>query len=147
MGELFADMEKMDIQAALRLPLIGVPDIDHVAEQLHTYVVIRRSLMLYQGHQKERRAPAGLHKAASPKQMVLNSQVRDSSSKIIFDNHILCSQFLRDYVNLPYLKDVRPEDIEDVSEQYVTLFAEERNSDRVKRVHIGGPFRKPMQNF
>ena len=40
-------------------------------------------------------------------------------------------------MNLPYLKDVRPEDIEDVSEQYVTMFAEERNSDRVKRVRAG----------
>lgn len=80
----------------------------------------------------------GLHQARKPKDMVLNSHVRDSSSKIIFDDHTLCSQFLRDYVDLPYLKDVRPEDIEDVSEQYVTLFAEERNSDRVKRVHING---------
>lgn len=44
----------------------------------------------------------------------------------------------RDYVNLPYMKSVRPEDIEDVSEQYVPLFAEERDSDRVKRVHIDG---------
>ena len=83
-------------------------------------------------------AAQGLHVAAEPKDIVLNSQVRDSSSKIIFDNHTLCSQFLRDYVNLPYLKDVRPEDIEDVSAQYVTLFAEERNCDRVKRVHIRG---------
>ena len=80
----------------------------------------------------------GLRKAAEPKDMVLNSQVRDSSSKIIFDNHTLCAQFLRDYVDLPYMKDICPEDIEDVSEQYVTLFAEERNSDRVKRVHVEG---------
>lgn len=83
-------------------------------------------------------ATQGLHAAEAPEDMVLNSHVRDSSSKVIFDNHILYSQFLRDYVNLPYLKDVRPEDIEDVSEQYVMLFAEERNSDRVKRVHIRG---------
>nr|WP_296466767.1 Rpn family recombination-promoting nuclease/putative transposase [uncultured Acetatifactor sp.] len=82
--------------------------------------------------------PQGMHKKEEPKDMVLNSRVRDSGSKVIFDNHTLCSQFLRDYVNLPYLKDVRPEDIEDVSEQYVTLFAEERNSDRVKRVHVDG---------
>lgn len=80
----------------------------------------------------------GLHQAKEPEDMVLNSHVRDSSSKIIFDDPTLCSQFLRDYVDLPYLKDVRPEDIEDVSEQYVSLFAEERNSDRVKRVHING---------
>ena len=36
------------------------------------------------------------------------------------------------------MKDVHPEDIEDVSEQYVPLFAEERNADRVKRVNIKG---------
>lgn len=68
---------------------------------------------------------------------ILNSKTRDSSSKIIFDDPILCSQFLRDYVeDIPCLKDVLPEDIEDVSEQYVPLFAEERNADRVKRVNI-----------
>nr|WP_300822274.1 Rpn family recombination-promoting nuclease/putative transposase [uncultured Acetatifactor sp.] len=83
-------------------------------------------------------ATQALHKVAEPKDIVLNSQVRDSGGKVIFDDHTLCSQFLRDYVDLPYMKGIRPEDIEDVSEQYVTLFAEERNSDRVKRVHVGG---------
>lgn len=67
---------------------------------------------------------------------LLNSKTADSSSKIIFEDSILCSQFLRDYINLPCLKNVQPEDIEDVSDQYVPLFAEERNADRVKKVHI-----------
>lgn len=74
---------------------------------------------------------------------ILNSKLHDSSSKVIFDEPILCAQFLRDYVeDIPYLKNVQPEDIEDVSERYVHLFAEERNSDRVKKVHIknGTPF-------
>lgn len=84
------------------------------------------------------KAAQGLHRKREPRDMILNTQVRDSGGKTIFDNPVLCSQFLRDYVELPYLKDVRPEDIEDVSEQYVTLFAEERNSDSVKRVHVGG---------
>lgn len=66
-------------------------------------------------------ATQGLRKVAEPKDIVLNSQVRDSSSKVIFDDHTLCSQFLRDYVNLPYMKDIRPEDIEDVSERYVQI--------------------------
>ena len=69
---------------------------------------------------------------------IMNSQVRDSGGKIIFGDNTLCSQFLRDYIPLPYLKDVRPEDIEDVSERFVPLFAEERNADRVKRVNIRG---------
>lgn len=68
--------------------------------------------------------------------IILNSKIADSSSKIIFDDPILYSQFLRDYIDLPYFKDVQPEDIEDVSEQYVPLFAEERNADRVKKVKI-----------
>lgn len=67
---------------------------------------------------------------------ILNSKMADSTGKIIFEDNILCSQFLRDYIDLPYMKDVRPEDIEDVSEQYVPLFSEERNADRVKRVNI-----------
>ncbi len=74
---------------------------------------------------------------------VLNSRLHDSSSKLIFDEPLLCAQFLRGYINgIPCLKDVCPEDIEDVSEQYVPLFSEERNSDRVKKVHIknGTPF-------
>lgn len=67
---------------------------------------------------------------------VSNSKVRDSSSKIIFGEPILCAQFLRGYVNIPIIKDVQPEDIEDVSERYVHMFAEERNSDVVKKVHL-----------
>ena len=67
---------------------------------------------------------------------ILNSQVRDSGGKLIFGDNLLCSQFLRDYVDLPGLKDVTSEDIEDVSDQFVPLFAEERNADRVKRVQL-----------
>lgn len=70
------------------------------------------------------------------KEIVSNSKISDSSSKIIFEDNVLCSQFLRDYIELPYFKEIQPEDIEDVSEQYVPLFAEERNADRVKRVCI-----------
>ena len=51
-------------------------------------------------------------------------------------DNLLCSQFLRDYVDLPGLKDVTSEDIEDVSDQFVPLFAEERNADRVKRIQL-----------
>lgn len=72
-----------------------------------------------------------------------NSKIRDSASKLIFENPVLCAQFLRGYLNIPLLKEVQPEDIEDVSERYVHMFTEERNSDVVKKVHIktdGTPF-------
>ena len=72
------------------------------------------------------------------KEILLNVQVKDSGAKMIFDEPVLCAQFIRDYVDLPYMKEVKPEDIEDVSDQFVPLFAQERNADRVKRVNIRG---------
>ena len=48
----------------------------------------------------------------------------------------MCSQFLRNYMNMSVLKNVRPEDIEDVTERYLPMFTEERNSDTVKRIKI-----------
>lgn len=69
---------------------------------------------------------------------ISNSQIRDSSSKIIFGDSHLCAQFLRGYVNIPLLKDVQAEDIEDVSERYVHVDKEERNSDVVKKVRLKG---------
>ncbi len=65
-----------------------------------------------------------------------NSKVMDSSSKIIFGEPELCSQFLSGYLDIPILRGVKAEDIEDVSERYVHLFVEERNSDVVKRIHL-----------
>ncbi|MCM1387561.1 MAG: Rpn family recombination-promoting nuclease/putative transposase [Bacillus sp. (in: Bacteria)] len=67
---------------------------------------------------------------------ITNSKPHDSGSKIIFGNAELCSQFLRNYMDMPILKNVKAEDIEDVSERYLPMFTEERNSDTVKRVKI-----------
>lgn len=53
-----------------------------------------------------------------------NSKAKDSSSKLIFSDPILCAQFLKGYVDIPMLKEVRPEDIENVTERYVHMFVE-----------------------
>ena len=68
------------------------------------------------------------------KEKISNSQMKDTSSKLIFSDPILCAQFLRGYVDIPLLKDVQPEDIEDVTGRYLHMFTEERNSDSVSRV-------------
>lgn len=65
-----------------------------------------------------------------------NSKLRDSSSKIIFADNTLSSQFLRDYADLDILRNIQPEDIEDVSERYVPLYSTERESDTVMRVDL-----------
>ena len=75
-------------------------------------------------------------KTVSQRNQLSNSKPHDSSSKLIFGNAELCSQFLRNYMDIPLLKNVRAEDIEDVTERYIPMFTEERNSDTVKRVKI-----------
>lgn len=61
---------------------------------------------------------------------------RDISSKKVLGNPILYAQFLRSNLKIPFLKNVRPEDIEDVSERYIPYLGTEFESDTVKRVHI-----------
>ena len=73
---------------------------------------------------------------AKQKTQMSNSKIHDSSSKLIFGNAELCSQFLRNYMDMPILKNVKAEDIEDVSERYIPMFTEERNSDTVKRIKL-----------
>lgn len=58
-----------------------------------------------------------------------SGKVRDISSKNVLENPVLCAQFLRDNVKVPLFKDVRPEDIEDVSERYRPYLGTEFESD------------------
>ena len=63
---------------------------------------------------------------------------RDISSKDVFSNPFLCAQFLRDCIHVPALKNVRPEDIEDISERYHPYLGTEFESDIVKKIRIWG---------
>lgn len=67
---------------------------------------------------------------------IRNTRSQDSAAKLIFGNNRLCSQFLRDYSGIELLKDVREEDIEDMTTRYIPMFTEERDSDVVKRVRL-----------
>jgi hypothetical protein len=67
---------------------------------------------------------------------ITNSKVEDNGAKLIFENPTLCAQLLRDYSNIDLLKNVKPEDITDVTERYIPMFTEERNADVVKKVRI-----------
>lgn len=61
---------------------------------------------------------------------------RDISSKAVFRNRVLCAQFLRDNCDIPALKQVRPEDIEDISERYLPYLGTEMDSDSAKKIRI-----------
>ena len=72
------------------------------------------------------------------KRGILCTTPQNNAGKVIFEDNNLCCQFLNDYVDLPHFKDVRPEDIEDVSEEFVPLFSNEREADRIKEIKIRG---------
>lgn len=65
-----------------------------------------------------------------------NRQLKDNTSKLIFGDAVLCAQFMRDFLDIPILKNIKPEDIEDVSGRYVPLFTSEREADTVKKVRL-----------
>jgi hypothetical protein len=63
-------------------------------------------------------------------------KAKDNSFKLILGNHELFVEFLRDFINIDLLKNVQPEDIEDISERFLPLFQENRDSDTVKRIRL-----------
>ncbi len=69
---------------------------------------------------------------------VSNTRTSDNAAKLIFDDPILCAEFLRGYVDLDILKEVQPEDIEDISERFLPMWQEGRDSDSVKKVNLKG---------
>lgn len=64
------------------------------------------------------------------------TKAQDQGAKAIFENPELMAQLLRDYVPIQELKNVKAEDIEDVSERFVPLNQEGKESDVIKRVHL-----------
>ena len=65
-----------------------------------------------------------------------NTHNRDLNSKSIFDDPVLCAQFFRDNFDVSLLKEVQPEDIDDISERYLPYLGTEFESDSVKKVRI-----------
>ncbi len=71
-----------------------------------------------------------------PAEAVRNRRARDNGAKLIFEDPILCAQFLRGYTDIELLKNVQPEDIEDISERFLPMWQEGRDSDSVKKIRL-----------
>ncbi|MDR2070131.1 MAG: hypothetical protein LBP81_01750, partial [Treponema sp.] len=63
---------------------------------------------------------------------------KDNSFKLILGNHQLFAEFLRDFIPVDILKSVNPDDIEDLSERFLPLNQNARDSDTVKRIRLNG---------
>lgn len=61
---------------------------------------------------------------------------KDIRAKDIFGNRELCAQFLRDYADIPLLRNVQPQDIQEAELRHHFFDEAELNSDNVKRIRI-----------
>ena len=67
---------------------------------------------------------------------ISKGQIHDINNRQIFQNHILCAQFLRNFTDIDILKDVRPEDIIDETDTYQAYLGIKFETDTVKRIRI-----------
>ena len=65
-------------------------------------------------------------------------KAKDNSAKAILDEPEIFAAFLRDFVPLDILKGVSPEDIGDGPERLLSLIAEQKDGDTVKRINLKG---------
>ena len=71
------------------------------------------------------------------KEKLKNKKIKDNGAKLIFDDPTLCAQFLSGYTGIELLKDIKPENIEDISERFLPMWQEGRDSDSVKKIWLG----------
>jgi hypothetical protein len=71
-------------------------------------------------------------------------EIKDSGFKLLLDKHDLFAEFMRDFVPLDVFKDIRAEDIEDMSGRYPSLEHDEIESDTVKKIHLHDPGSPPL---
>jgi predicted transposase/invertase (TIGR01784 family) len=71
-------------------------------------------------------------------------KVKDNSLKLILADHELFVEFLRDFIDVDLLKSISPEDVEDITERFLPLFDENKDSDTVKRIRLTGEDELPL---
>ena len=65
-------------------------------------------------------------------------KAKDNSLKLILGEHELFVEFLRDFINIDILNDVKASDIEDITERFIPLFQDNKDSDTIKRINLSG---------
>lgn len=64
--------------------------------------------------------------------------LKDNGFKKIFGDKQLFTEFIKSFVNIDVLKDIKPSDIEDISGRFITRYDENRDSDTVKKINLKG---------
>ena len=64
--------------------------------------------------------------------------IKDNIFKTVFGEPKLFVEFLTNFIPIDILKNLSPDQIEDISERYLPLFSDNKDSDTVKRVNLNG---------
>ena len=70
------------------------------------------------------------------KVVISKGEIPDVNNRMVLKDPILCLQYLQDYVDATLFKNVKPEDIEDMTEKYQAYLGISFESDTVKKIHI-----------
>ena len=65
-------------------------------------------------------------------------KITDNVYKKVFDEPEMIVDFLKDFIPIEILKQVKPEDIEDITERFLPLFSDNKDSDTVKKIRLQG---------
>jgi len=69
-------------------------------------------------------------------------KLKDNAYKLIFGEPEMFVDFLKNFIPIDILRHVKPEDIEDITERFLPLFSDNKDSDTVKKVRLQGD--KPL---
>jgi hypothetical protein len=65
-------------------------------------------------------------------------KIRDNIFKTVFGEPRLFAEFLENFIPVDILKNISPDDIDDISERFTPLFSDNKDSDTVKRINLNG---------
>ena len=65
-------------------------------------------------------------------------KIKDNVYKKVFGEPEMIVDFLKDYIPIDIVKNVKPEDIEDITERFLPLFSDNKDSDTVKKIKLQG---------
>ena len=69
-------------------------------------------------------------------------KIKDNVYKLIFKEPEMFVQFLRNFIPIDILKNVNPDDILDLSERFLPLYSDNKDSDTIKKIRLNGD--KPL---
>jgi hypothetical protein len=65
-------------------------------------------------------------------------KAKDNGLKLIFGDHTLFTEFIKDFIPVDMLKNISPSDVEDISGRFLPLFEDNKDSDTIKRINLHG---------